>query len=318
MSAVTRTADAKPAKPARSSNPAPAGRTGSYKMGHGYWWWALPAVLLMLGVVYLSTASGAFFAFTNWTGVGTFDFTGFDNFARIAQSPELVGALINTLLLAAGFLVFTNVIGLLFALALNRTLKTRYLLRTLLFMPVVLSPIAVSFIWKFIFAYDGPLNQVLGSVGLKSLQQTWLASPTLALGCVLVVMVWQNIGFTMVLYLAGLATVPPDLEEAAALDGAGVWARFRRVIVPMIQPSIAVASTLSLIQGLRVFDQVLALTGGGPGGATETLATEVYKTTFVYQQFGFGAAMALVLSGIILIFSVAQQAATRDRTGMGD
>src|SRR3954469_3221311 len=318
MSAVTRTLDAEPAEPVRSSTPAPAAPRRPYKMGHGYWWWALPAVLLMVGVVYLATASGAFFAFTNWTGVGAFDFTGVDNFVRIAQSPELVGALINTLLLAAGFLIFTNVFGLLFALALNRTLKTRYLLRTLLFMPVVLSPIAVSFVWKFIFAFEGPLNQFLGAVGLKSLQQTWLASPTLALGCVLVVMVWQNIGFTMVLYLAGLATVPPELEEAAALDGASVWTRFRRVVVPMIQPSIAIASTLSLIQGLRVFDQVLALTGGGPGGATETLATEVYKTTFVYQQFGFGAAMALVLSVIILIFSVAQQAATRDRTGIGD
>lgn len=305
-------------KPMRSPKSAAPRQERSFTISYGHWWWALPAVLLMLAVVYLSTATGAFFAFTNWTGIGAFDFIGFDNFVRIAQNAELVGALINTLLLAAGFLVFTNVLGLAFAVSLNRTLKLRYLLRTLLFMPVVLSPIAVSFIWKFIFAYEGPLNQVLAAVGLKSMQQVWLASPSLALWCVLTVMVWQNIGFTMVLYLAGLATVPPELEEAAAIDGAGPWRRFRTITVPMIQPSIAIASTLALIQGLRVFDQVLALTGGGPGGATETLATEVYKTTFVYNQFGFGAAMALVLSLIILIFSVAQQAATRDRSGIGD
>src|SRR3954449_13382623 len=190
MSAVTRTIDAKPAKPVRASKPAPAGQHRSYKMGHGYWWWTLPAVLLMLGVVYLSTASGAFFAFTNWTGVGAFDFTGVDNFLKILQNPELLGALINTLVLAAGFLSFTNVLGLLFALALNRTLKSRYLLRTLLFMPVVLSPIAVSYVWSFIFAFDGPLNEALGWAHLTSWQHDWLADPTLAKLCVLTVMVW--------------------------------------------------------------------------------------------------------------------------------
>src|SRR3954447_13441137 len=175
MSAVTRTIDAKPAKPVRASKAAPAGEQRSYKMGHGYWWWTLPAVLLMLGVVYLSTASGAFFAFTNWTGVGAFDFTGVDNFVRILQNPELLGALFNTLVLAAGFLIFTNVFGLLFALALNRTLKSRYLLRTLLFMPVVLAPIAVSYMWKFIFAFNGPLNQTLAALGLDGWKHDWLA-----------------------------------------------------------------------------------------------------------------------------------------------
>jgi raffinose/stachyose/melibiose transport system permease protein len=287
------------------------------RIAHGHWWWALPAVVLMVTTIYLSTATGAFYAFTDWTGAGPFNFVGLSNFTRVFQTDELLGALINTLVLAFGFLVFTNVFGLLFALALNRTLKTRYLLRTLIFMPVVLSPIAVSFIWKFIFSYDGALNQFLDSVGLKSLQHDWLASPKLALACVLVVMVWQNIGFVMVTYLAGLATVPPELEEAAALDGAGPWRRFRSVTLPLIQPSLAIATTLTLIQGLRVFDQVLALTGGGPAGATETLATEVYKETFTYNSFGSGAAMALLLSLLILIFSIVQQHATRDRANIG-
>jgi raffinose/stachyose/melibiose transport system permease protein len=282
-------------------------------IAYGHWWWALPALVLMLTTIYLSTLTGAFFAFTDWTGVGPFNFIGLANFAKVFQQPELVGSLINTLLLAGGFLVFTNVFGLLFALALNRTLKTRYVLRTLVFMPVVLSPIAVSYIWKFIFAFDGPLNQFLRAVGLESWQQDWLASPKLALACILTVMVWQNVGFVMVTYLAGLATVPPELEEAAALDGAGTWRRFRSLTLPLIQPSLAIATTLTLIQGLRVFDQVLALTGGGPSGATETLATEVYKQTFTYNSFGFGAAMALLLSILILIFSVAQQYATRSR-----
>lgn len=289
------------------------GRDRPYRIGYGYWWWALPAVALMLALIYATTASGAFYAFTNWAGIGSFDFVGIKNFTKIFQSSELSGALVNTLILAFGFLVLTNVIGLLFALALNRGLKTRFVLRTLLFMPVVIAPIAVSFIWKFIFAFHGPLNQTLGAIGLKSWQQDWLGNAHLALWCVLAVMVWQSVGFAMVIYLAGLATVPVELEEAAALDGAGVLKRFRHITVPMIQPSIAIATTLMLIQGLRVFDQVLALTGGGPAGATQTLATEVYQQTFVFNNFGFGAALALVLSVIILVFTVIQQRVTRDR-----
>jgi raffinose/stachyose/melibiose transport system permease protein len=300
--------DSRPAAP-RGRRP----KQKTYRLGFGQWWWALPAVVLMLALIYATTASGAFYAFTNWTGIGDYDFVGLANFRRIFQTEELTGSLINTLILAFGFLVLTNVLGLLFALALNRTLKSRFVLRTLLFMPVVIAPVAVSFMWKFIFAFNGPLNQTLGALGLDSWQQDWLADPTLALIAVLVVMVWQNTGFVMVIYLAGLATVPIELEEAASLDGAGVIRRFRSVVLPMIQPSVAIATTLMLIQGLRIFDQVLALTGGGPSGATQTLATEIYQQTFTFSNFGFGAALALTLSVLILVFTVIQQYATRER-----
>jgi raffinose/stachyose/melibiose transport system permease protein len=285
----------------------------TYRLRFGHWWWALPAVVLMLALIYATTASGAFYAFTNWTGIGDYTFVGLDNFRRIFQTEELTGSLVNTLVLAFSFLVLTNVLGLLFALALNRTLKSRFVLRTLLFMPVVIAPVAVSYMWKFIFAFNGPLNQTLGALGLDSWQHDWLADPTLALIAVLIVMVWQNTGFVMVIYLAGLATVPIELEEAASLDGAGVLRRFRSVVLPMIQPSVAIATTLMLIQGLRIFDQVLALTGGGPSGATQTLATEIYQQTFTFSNFGFGAALALTLSVLILIFTVIQQYATRER-----
>jgi raffinose/stachyose/melibiose transport system permease protein len=279
---------------------------------YGHWWWALPAVVMVLLIHYIATAGGAFYAFTDYTGIGDYDFIGLENFQRIFETPALIGSIKNTLYLAFGFLIVTNVVGLLLALAVNRTLKTRYLLRVLFFMPVVLSSLAVSYVWKFIFDFNGPLNDVIGWFGVEP--KTWLADPTLALIAVLVVMAWQTTGMVMVIYLAGLATVPPEIEEAAALDGAGTWRRFRSITVPSIKPSIAIASTLMLIQGLRVFDQVMALTGGGPAGATETLATQVYKQTFALSNFGFGAALALMLTVIILVFSVLQQAATRDRS----
>ena len=305
-----------PAKPtiSKRDDVRPPRAAHSGLVGYGYWWWVLPALVLTGAVIYLATATGAFYAFTDWTGIGSYNFVGVSNFVKVFQNSQLLGALVNTVLLAVGFVVFTNVIGLLFALALNRTLKTRYVLRTLIFMPVVLSPIAVSYIWKFIFAYNGSLNQILGDVGLGSWRHDWLAVPKLALGCVLVVMVWQSIGFVAVVYLAGLATVPRELEEAAAIDGAGPWRRFRRITVPLIQPSLAIATTLTLIQGLRVFDQVMALTGGGPDNATQTLASEIYQQTFTYQEFGLGAAMALVLTVFILVCTIAQLTLTRDRT----
>ncbi|MGY1615399.1 carbohydrate ABC transporter permease [Geodermatophilus sp. SYSU D00691] len=281
-------------------------------ISYGRWWWALPAIAMVLLIHYIATAGGAFYAFTDWTGIGDFNFVGLENFQRIFDDPAMIGSLRNTLFLAFGFLILTNVVGLLLALALNRTLKTRYLLRALFFLPVVLSPLAVSYVWKFIFEFNGPLNGVIGWLGMEP--RTWLADPTLALWCVLVVMAWQTTGMVMVIYLAGLATVPADIEEAAALDGAGTWRRFRHITVPSIRPSIAIASTLMLIQGLRVFDQVLALTGGGPAGATETLATQVYKETFALSNFGFGAALALLLTLIMLVFSVLQQVATKDRS----
>lgn len=288
-------------------------RGGKPLISYGQWWWALPAILLVLGVQYAATLTGGFFAFTNWTGIGSFEITGFDNFAKIFADPQLLGAVWNTLFLAFGSVIITNVLGLLFALAINRTLKTRYILRTLLFMPVVLSPLAVAYVWKFIFQFNGPLNGFLGAIGLESLQKTWLADPTWSIWAILITVVWQQTGFTMVIYLAGLASVPVEVEEAAALDGAGVWGRFWNVVVPAIRPSIAIATTLGLIQGLRIFDQILALTGGGPAGATETLATEVYKNAFSLGQFGFGSALALVLTIIILAFAILQQYVTRDR-----
>lgn len=303
--------------PPPSSTPAATRRRRAASAGAVPAWWALPGIILVIALIYIPTVMGGFYAFTDWSGIGGWNFVGVDNFVEIFQTDELIGSLENTVLLAFGFLVLTNVIGLVFALALNRTLKTRYLLRTLLFMPVVLAPIAVSYIWSFIFAFDGPLNQALAWAHLESWQQDWLAEPTLAKLCVLTVMVWQNIGLVMVIYLAGLATVSVEIEEAAALDGAGRWNRFWHVTLPSIRPAVAIATTLMLIQGLRVFDQIMALTGGGPSGATQTLATEIYQQTLVFGKFGFGAALALLLSVMILVLSIFQQFVTRERSTSG-
>lgn len=280
----------------------------------GYWWWALPGIVLVIAIHYAATAVGGFFAFTDWSGIGTFEWIGLDNFVRIFQDPTQIGAVTNTLFLAFASVILSNIAGLGLALGLNRGLKSRYVLRVLFFMPVVLSPLAVSYVWKFIFDFNGPINGVLRAAGLGEFAKAWVADPTWAIWTVLIVIVWQNTGFAMVIYMAGLAAVPVEVEEAAAIDGATLWQRFWHVTLPAIRPAVAIATTLGLVNGLRVFDQIMALTGGGPAGVTETLATQVYKESFALGNFGYGAALALVLTVIILVFAVIQQRVTSGRS----
>lgn len=273
----------------------------------GHWWWALPGVIFVLAIHYVATSIGGFFAFTDWSGIGSFDIIGLDNFVAIFEDPTKIGALGNTLFLAFGAVILSNIAGLTLGLGLNRGLKSRYTLRVLFFMPVVLSPLAVSYIWKFIFDFNGPINVILRSIGLEEWAKVWVADPTWAIWTVLVVLVWQNTGIAMVIYLAGLAAVSVEIEEAAAIDGANLWQRFWNVTFPALRPAVAIATTLGLVNGLRVFDQIMALTGGGPAGATETLATQVYKQSFALGNFGYGAALALLLTVIILAFAIVQQ-----------
>ncbi len=280
---------------------------------HGSWWWAFPGLAAVIAVHYIATFLGAGYAFTDFTGIGDANWVGLDNFGRILQDYEVLASLGNTAFLAIGYLVLTNVIGLLLALALNRGLKSRYLLRTLLFLPVVLSSISVSYIFKYIFAVDGALNNILVALGFEDLQRIWLAEPESALIAVLIVAVWQHTGMAMVIYLAGLALVPQELEEAAALDGAGIWKRFRHITLPMIQPAIAINTTLALTSGLKIFDQVKAMTNGGPFGATDTLSTVIYRNTFEFMDYGYGAAISLVFSVVIFVAAAIQLYLTRDR-----
>ena len=195
-----------------------------------------PAIVMVLAIHYIATAGGAFYAFTDWTGIGDFNFIGLDNFVRIFEDPALIGSLKNTLFLAFGFLILTNVLGLVLALALNRTLKTRYLLRVAAVHAGRAQPAGRLLHLEVHLRLQRPAQRRPRLVRHGALQRTWLADPTLALWAILVVMAWQTTGMCMVIYLAGLATVPPEIEEAAAIDGAGTWSRFRHITVPVDPP----------------------------------------------------------------------------------
>jgi raffinose/stachyose/melibiose transport system permease protein len=278
------------------------------------WVWVLPAAILAFLIHYLAIGAGAWYAFTDWNGLTTHaNYVGLANFREAFHDPIVRGALLHTLYLTAAFVVTVNALGLGLALALNRTVKSRNILRALFFAPIVMSPLAVSFIWQFIFDYSGPLNKGLSTAGLGSWRHTWLGDPHWALWAVWVLLVWQFAGLTMIMYLAGLQGIPPELDEACAVDGATTWRRFRRVTLPLLAPATTVAVTFTLILGLRVFDQVIALTNGGPVDATETLTTQVYKQAFVNGRYGYGASVALILTVLIAAAAFAQLAVLRRR-----
>jgi raffinose/stachyose/melibiose transport system permease protein len=272
---------------------------------------AVPGLFAIVALVLVPVLASMGYAFTDWQGLGAAHWVGLANFRAIFSDPETRGALWHTLLLGAGLVLISNVVGLGLALGLNRTLRSRHFLRAVFFMPAILSPLAVSYVWQYILTPAGPLNSFFGNVGLTGIQHPWLGDPDWALPAVLLVLVWQTSGLPMVIYLAGLQSIPDDLMEASEVDGASTWLRLRRVTLPLLLPAFTISSTLTVIFGLRVFDQILALTDGGPVGATETLATQVWKQSFANGHFGYGAALSVVLTVIIGVAAVAQLVALR-------
>ena len=276
--------------------------------------WAIPGFVLAVLVHFVAVGAGAWYAFTDWNGISaSADWVGLDNFREIFESDVARSALWHTLELTLVYVILVNGIGLFLALALNRTLRSRNFLRALFFAPVVLSPLATAYVWRYLFEFTGPLNQLLGAVGLDSWQRPWLGDPSFALWAVVVVFVWQYAGLAMCFYLAGLQSIPEEVDEAAAIDGASLWLRIRAVTVPLLAPAMTISIAYTTIQGFRIFDTVVALTNGGPGSATETLSTQLFTQGFAANRFGYGAALALVLALLITIVSITQIMVLRAR-----
>jgi raffinose/stachyose/melibiose transport system permease protein len=279
------------------------------------WVLALPGIAALVLFHFVPIGFGAYYAFTSWNGLTHASWVGLRNFREILSNQTAQAALRHTLILAGCFTVIVNTLGLALAVALNRAVKTRHFLRLLFFAPVALSPLAMAYIWQWIFTYHGGLNRVLSVVGLDSWRRDWTGDPRTALWTILVVMVWQFTGLAMVLYLAGLQAISDDVCEATLVDGASAWFRFRKVVLPLLAPAMTVSATITLVIGLRVFDQVLALTRGGPVDASETLATQIYKQTFFLGRFGYGAAYALILTVLIAALALTQLALLRRNEG---
>jgi raffinose/stachyose/melibiose transport system permease protein len=262
----------------------------------------LPALLLFTFVVLVPSARGIYYAFTDWDGLDPdFAFIGLQNFTDMLSDEDALGAVWHTVLIAVAITVIQNGIGLLLALGVNSMIKTRNVLRVLLFAPAVVTPIVTAYLWRNLLGPDGAVNAVLGPWG-----RDWLGDPDLALWMIVVVVVWQFAGYSMVIFLAGLQSIPREIYEAAAIDGTGAVRRFWSIVRPLLAPAITINLMLSIIGGIKLFDQVYALTGGGPGHATDTISTLIYKDAFILGEFGYSIALAVVLTVIVAVVSAGQ------------
>jgi ABC-type sugar transport system permease subunit len=197
------------------------------------------------------------------------------------------------------------VVGLLLAMLLWSRPRGFTFFRTVYFMPQVLSSVVVALVWQWIYnPIFGLLNQSLDRVGLESVSRGWLGDPETALYAVLVAAIWAEVGFAFVVFLAGLQNVSRDLLEAATIDGANAWQRFRHVTIPQLANVINVIVALELIGGFAVFDIILVMTGGGPNNATEVIATYTYAEAFTQNRVGFAATLSLVMTAITLVASI--------------
>ncbi|GAB3277234.1 carbohydrate ABC transporter permease [Kineosporia babensis] len=299
-----------PARPPAAGATAPPGRR-RVRRGHSAppWWFAAPALLLFAFVVLIPSARGVYYAFTDWDGLSPdFTWVGFGNFADMLDDPDALASIRHTLVIAVAITIIQNGLGLLLALGVNSAIKSRNVLRVLLFAPAVITPIVTAYLWRNLLGPEGAVNALFGALGLESLQKNWLGDPTLALWSVVAVIVWQFAGYSMVIFVAGLQSIPREVQEAAAIDGAGAVRRFWSVTRPLLAPAITINLMLSIIGGIKLFDQVWALTGGGPGHATDTLSTLIYKDAFTLGEFGYSIALAVVLTVIVAVISAGQYA----------
>jgi multiple sugar transport system permease protein len=243
-------------------------------------------------------------SFTEWSGVGAARPVGFENYERLFADPIFATALRNNVIWAIGFGGLSVVGGLALAVALNRPGRGVGIYRSAIYLPMVISLAVTGMFWRVMYQPGGPIDVGLGAIGLGDLQQQWLANPDTALYAVLIAAVWRQVGYIMVLYLAGLKGVDPTLEEAAAVDGASPWQRFWRIVMPQLSGVNSVVFAVTVIDSLRTFDIVWAMTRGGPYNSTQLLSTYMYQTSFTVLDLGYGSAIAVVIFALAIVFII--------------
>jgi multiple sugar transport system permease protein/raffinose/stachyose/melibiose transport system permease protein len=275
----------------------------------------LPSLLIYTLFVIGPTISSLYLSFTSWDGVSSeVRYVGMANFEEIWNSERVHNALKNTILLTIALVILENILALALAMLVDQVRWFKNLFRSIFYFPVLLSGLVMGFVWTIILNYNfGVLNRLLELVGLGSLKTDWLGNPDFALVSIILSTVWKAAGYYMIIYLAALQGVPPELNEAASIDGANKWQQFRHITFPLLAGAVTVCMMLSMIGSLKIFDQIAVMTDGGPGFATETLTYIVYKVGFGELRQGFGTAMALVLFLLILIVSIIQIKVLRKR-----
>ena len=267
----------------------------------GPYLYVLPAAVIVI-VFFISSTSFTFFtSFTNWDGLGQMDFVGLDNYIRLFQDGYFIQSLLNTLIWVGASLIIPVLIPLVLAILItNSPLGSMF--KNLFYLPNAVSPTIGALIIATLLSTYG-LPSLLGLLGFESLNTYWLDIPYVNTFVMIGASVWQGIGTNLILLIVGLNNIPSEPIEAAKIDGAGGFSLYRRVILPMLKPTMAIVLLMSIVNSFKVFDLIWLMTNGGPYRTSETLVITMYKETFINGNYGYGSAVATILSLIVLVFS---------------
>jgi len=308
---VTALSDATPATRAADRPVRPRGRTPRPRSAarRRTGWWALlflaPSAIPLVAFVIVPMIGAGWISLHEWNLSGDMHWVGLRNYTDLLADPATRAAFGHTLGYLAGYLPLVYVGGLGLALALNTRLRGRALLRGIYFLPVVTSWIVVALVWRWLLNPSvGVVNWTLARFGIDG--PGWWTDPSWSLASVVLASAWKDLGFVMVILLAGLQAIPEDVLEAARVDGAGWWRRLWSVTLPLLSPSTFFVVVISLINGFQVFDQVYAMTGGGPNGSSDVVVARIHALAFRYGEAGQASALSWLLFAVVLLVTVVQ------------
>jgi len=295
---------------ATTESPVPARptvRRSGRRWKNGLWVavFLLPSAVPLVAFTLTPMVSSIWVSLHRWNLISPMEWVGLQNYTKLLGDPVTRRVFGHTLLYIVGYLPLVYVGGLTLAVLLNRALKGRSFFRAAYFLPVVTSWVVVALVWQWLLnPSNGLVNTVLGYLHLP--QPGWWTDPAWAMPSVIIASAWKDLGFVMVILLAGLQAIPADVQEAAWVDGANAWQRFRHITLPLLSPSTFFVLVISLINGFQVFDQVYVMTGGGPAGASQVVVGQIYDLTFRYGRAGEASALSWLLFVVILLITALQ------------
>lgn len=275
-----------------------------FKHEMGYFVFLIPSIILFLFCVVYPFLSGIHLAFTDWDGIArTYNYVGLDNFVKLFTDKNVIRPIRNTLFYGVFVTALNNIFALSLAMILSRNLKGKAFFKTSFFIPLAISAVLASFVWRYI---DSNLLSLIFGKSLLGGRNTVLIG-------IIIISLWNNLGSNIMIYMAGLAGISPDYTEAAMIDGANSIQRFRNITIPMLMPSFTICITLTLTSSLREFGMVMAATGGGPAGSSETVALLIYNYMFKYSRAGYAQAVSLVFMVFLIIIGLSLNKYFRSR-----
>jgi multiple sugar transport system permease protein len=279
--------------------------TLSHKRNWSAYLFLAPSYIPLIAFLVIPMVAAVLLSFTEWDLLTSPEWIGFANFTELFRDKSFYSSLGNTLYFIAGYLPIVYILGLAAALALNSKFKGSGWIRAAYFLPVITSWVVVALLWKWILNPQGGLvNSALASFGITG--PGWWTSTTWAMPSVILASAWKDLGYVMLILLAGLQAIPPEYKEAAAIDGASQWQILRKITMPLLTPSTFFVLVISLINNFQVFDQFWIMTEGGPEGSTTVILHNIVSNSFNYGRMGYASAMSMALFAIILIITLVQ------------